>query len=88
MTGLAITLHHIMQIHIGMRIREELQLQERSVAWFARQICCTRQHAYKIFEKDNLDILLLAKICKVLNHDFFSDISSDMCNKKNDTCVI
>lgn len=62
-------------LHIGRLIRDELRGQERSVAWFARQICCTRQHAYKIFEKENLDIALLLKICKVLNRDFFEDIS-------------
>jgi len=73
--------------NIGQRIRDELRRQERSVAWFSRQICCTRQHAYKIFEKDNLDVLLLLRISKALNHDFFNDISQSLCNQYDDTSV-
>ncbi len=56
-------------------IRDELRRQERSVAWFARKICCSRTHAYKIFEKDNIDILLLSRISRVLGHNFFDDLS-------------
>ncbi|MCM1067074.1 MAG: XRE family transcriptional regulator [Muribaculaceae bacterium] len=76
-----------MNIHIGLQIRHELRRRERTVAWFARKICCTRTHAYKIFEKDNIDIKLLARICQVLDHDFFADISADICRKKGDTSV-
>ncbi|MCM1317918.1 MAG: XRE family transcriptional regulator [Bacteroides sp.] len=64
-----------MQKTIGAMIRDELRRQERSVAWFARKICCSRTHAYKIFEKDNIDILLLARISRALGHNFFDDLS-------------
>lgn len=63
------------KFHIGQSIRNELNRQERTVAWFARKICCSRTNVYKIFEKDNLDIKLLKQISQVLNHDFFRDIS-------------
>lgn len=76
-----------MIIHIGSQIRQELRRQERTVAWFARNICCTRPHAYKIFEKDNIDIKLLMIICRVLKHDFFRDISEASRNKIDDSCV-
>ena len=63
--------------HLGKAIRAELDRQQRSVTWFARQICCARPHVYRIFEKDNLDIKLLLRICKVLNYNFFDDISRE-----------
>lgn len=66
-----------MGYHIGRSIRQELGRQERTVAWFARKICCSRTNVYKIFEKDNLDIKLLTRISRVLNHDFFQDISEN-----------
>lgn len=64
-----------MKIHIGHAIRDEIRRQQRSVAWFARQIYCTRPHVYRIFEKENIGLQLLHSICKVLDHDFFKDIS-------------
>ncbi len=67
-----------MKIHIGHAIRDEIRRQERSVAWFARQICCTRPHVYRIFEKENIDVQLLQKISSVLGHDFFKDISDSI----------
>ena len=60
---------------IGNMIKNVLLQQERTVAWFARSICCSRPNVYKIFEKDNIDINLLILISKALNHDFFMDIS-------------
>ncbi len=76
-----------MNVHIGSLIRKELDRQERTVAWFARKICCTRPHAYKIFEKDNLDVKLLMRISRVLRHDFLADISQSMCCQKDDGSV-
>lgn len=64
-----------MEIHIGHLIREELDKQQRSVAWFARQINITRPHAYRIFEKEILDIKLVEQISLTLNRDFFADLS-------------
>jgi len=65
-----------------MLVREELRRQERTVAWFARRICCTRTNVYKIFSKDNVDIKMLMKMCEVLEHDFFHDISQAISIKK------
>ena len=62
-------------MHIGERIREVLTLRGMSAQKFAEAIPCTREHAYKIFRKENLDILLLLKICRILNHDFFKELS-------------
>lgn len=74
-----------MNLHIGRNIRKELYRQERTVTWFARKICCSRPNAYKIFEKDNLDVKLLCRISKVLGYDFFSDFSKELCKELCDT---
>ncbi len=69
-------------MHIGNCIRKRLKETGRTVSWFAAQICCTRTHAYKIFRKENIDTELLERICRVLEHDFFEDISRNL-NKKD-----
>lgn len=65
-------------MHIGNIIRKHLAEDGHTVAWFARQICCTRTHAYKIFAKENIDTELLRRISRVLHHDFFADLSSSL----------
>lgn len=61
----------ISMIHIGQLIEEELHRQERSVAWFARQLYCDRTNVYDIFKRQSLDTELLLRISMVLNHNFF-----------------
>lgn len=63
---------------IGELIRLRLKEDGHSVSWFARKLSCTRANAYKIFKKDNLDILLLLRISQILNHDFFSYFSEEL----------
>lgn len=46
-----------------------------TISWFAAQLNCDRRNVYRIFEKDNIDIHLLARISQILNHDFFRDLS-------------
>lgn len=65
-------------ISIGTMIKAELERQERSVVWFAQHLSCDRTNAYRIFAKDSIDTELLIRICKVLNHDFFADISNSI----------
>lgn len=65
-------------IHIGKRIEEELRLQERSVTWFANKLYCDRTNVYKIFRKQSIDTELLLRISAILNHDFFTDYSSEL----------
>lgn len=62
-------------LHIGRMIQRQLKASGRTVVWFADQLCCSRVNVYKIFKKDNIDIVLLIRICKILDHDFFHDIS-------------
>ena len=56
-------------------IKAELERQERSVVWFAQHLSCDRTNIYRIFAKDSIDTELLMRICKILNHNFFADVS-------------
>lgn len=63
---------------IGQRIRQIFDTKPRTytVTRFARNLGCERRNVYRIFERDNIDILLLARIASILQHDFFADISN------------
>ena len=61
--------------HIGQLIRQELRRQERSVAWFARQLSCDRSNIYRIFQKESIDTYLLVRISIILQYNFFSTLS-------------
>ena len=58
-------------IHIGHLIEKQLKKDERSVSWLARQIHCTRNHIYKIFQKSTVDCALLLRISKAMQFNFF-----------------
>ena len=58
-------------IHIGHLIREQLKADDRSVSWLAREIHCTRNHVYKIFNKPSLDSDLILRISNAMNFNFF-----------------
>ena len=62
-------------MHIGPRIKEVFKERGITVVASARAIPCSRENVYRIFKNDNIDILLLRRICQVLEHDFFKDIS-------------
>lgn len=58
-------------LHIGHLIQEQLRKDQRSVGWLAREIHCTRNNVYKIFNKASLDADLILKISKSMNFNFF-----------------
>lgn len=58
-------------IHIGHLIQEQLRKDKRSVGWLAREIHCTRNNVYKIFNKPSLDGELLFRISLAMNFNFF-----------------
>lgn len=65
------------QMNIGELIQEELMRQERSVSWFARKLDCHRMAVYRIFSKNSIDTMLLARICEVLHCNFFKALSDE-----------
>lgn len=58
-------------IHIGHLIHEQLKADQRSVGWLSREIGCTRNHVYKIFNKPTLDGDLLLRISLSMHFNFF-----------------
>src|SRR5581483_12369573 len=59
-------------IHIGKKIREEIDRQNIPITTFAKKINRSRNVVYDIFERESIDTALLNKIGKILNCDFFS----------------
>ena len=58
-------------LHIGHLIQTQLKADKRSVGWLAREIGCTRNNVYKIFNKASLDSDLLLRISKAMQFNFF-----------------
>ena len=58
-------------IHIGHIIQAQLKTDQRSVGWLSREIGCTRNHVYKIFNKPSLDSDLILRISKAMHFNFF-----------------
>lgn len=67
-------------LKIGRRIRQVFDSMPKQcdVNWLAAQLSCDRRNVYRIFEKENIDILLLARISRIMGHDFFADLSQDL----------
>ena len=66
-------------IHIGHLIREQLKADDRSVSWLSREIHCTRNNLYKIFNKPTLDGDLILKISVAMNFNFFQYYTAEFC---------
>ncbi len=62
---------------IGERIEKEVRKQEWDITKFAEAIYCKRNNVYNIFQRNNIDIQLLANISKVLKHNFFDDLAKN-----------
>ena len=63
-------------IHIGHLIQAQLKADKRSVGWLSREIGCTRNHVYKIFNKPSLDGDLLLRISLSMHFNFFQYYSA------------
>ena len=58
-------------LHIGEKIKEELEKSGLSISEFSRRISLSRENSYAIFKRKSMDTDLLLKISQVLNHNFF-----------------
>lgn len=63
-----------MSPHAGERIKEIWVASGMSVTEFARRLNCHRQNVYDIFKREVIDVGLLRRISRVLEHDFVSDL--------------
>lgn len=68
-------------LHIGQRIRAELERQGRRSSWLAERLCYERSNIYGIFKRKSIDTDLLLRISQVLGTDFFSDYSRELAKK-------
>ena len=71
-------MEHNCNIHIGQLIREQLKADQRSASWLAREIGCSRNHVYKIFNKPSLDADLILKISIAMSFNFFQYYSAEV----------
>ena len=65
-------------IHIGHLVQAQLKADQRSASWLAREIGCTRNHVYKIFNKPSLDAELILKISIAMSFNFFRYYSDEI----------
>lgn len=73
------------KFHIGEEIQKEMRRQGLKPADFARALNRERQTVYDIFKKTHIATDTLTEICRVLNRDFFSDLSKANFDTKPDT---
>ena len=71
-------MEHNCNIHIGQLIREQLKADQRSASWLAREIGCSRNHVYKIFNRPSLDADLILKISIAMSFNFFQYYSAEV----------
>lgn len=66
-------------LHIGNRIKEvfDQQPKQHTIDWLADKLNCQRANVYKIFNRQGIDSGLLGRLCYILEHDFFADLSRD-----------
>lgn len=69
--------------HVGQMIKAELDRhpKKHTVKWFAEQLHCERANVYDIFNRRSVDTALLERISRILEHDFFLDLSVKLNNK-------
>ena len=68
-------------IHIGEEIKQELNIQERSVVWLAKQVSCDPSNLYKQLKYPHIHAELLYRISIALNEDFFARYSQKLYEK-------
>ena len=60
-------------IHIGHLIKSVFDESGMTVSELARRLHCERTNVYTIFKRRSVDVELLAKISKVLEHNFLEE---------------
>lgn len=66
------------KINIGQLIENEVRKQQIPITEFAKMINCRRNNVYDIFRRCKMDIVQLKQISKVLNRNFFKELSEDL----------
>ena len=67
-----------MKMHIGKLIEEEVKRQGLTPNQFAGLISTSRTNVYHIFNRETIDMELLARISKALKRNFFVEMTAEM----------
>ncbi len=73
--------------NIGSLIKEEFERQGHSIGWLSRQLACDRSNVYRLFQRESIDTLTLKRLCRILDHDFFNDLSLELQQEKSHPVV-
>ena len=71
-----------MNKHAGERVKEVFDASGLSVSEFAQRLNCHRQNVYDIFKRYDIELSLLQRISKVLEHDFVTELYGAKGSKK------
>lgn len=65
-------------IHVGQMVKDVYNRlpREFTVAKLAAELHCDRTNIYDIFRRPSIDTHLLIRLSEILQHDFFTDIST------------
>lgn len=66
----------VTNIHIGEMVKKELQKQDLTISWLARQVHQDASNLNKMLQKPSMHTDLLIRISQALHHDFFMEISN------------
>lgn len=64
-------------LNIGQCIKEEMLKQERTMSWLSRKLNRDRSAVYRMLNKNSIDTNTLADIARLLNRDFFLELSAE-----------
>ena len=64
-------------MHIGKKIKEVMDQRHATVVSVARELGCERTNIYNIFVREDINTRLLQQLSRVLNYDFFSELSQE-----------
>ncbi|MBO7646731.1 MAG: helix-turn-helix domain-containing protein [Bacteroidales bacterium] len=64
-------------VHIGSLIKRVLEEKRIPVSEFAAMAHTDRSNMYRFLNRENIDLVLLNRYCRLLDHDFFKDLSDN-----------
>ena len=71
------------EIHVGTIIKKKIKEKGMKITDFAIALNCTRNNAYSIFDRENIDLKLLTTISKILDYNFLEEIQNNNSNSKH-----
>jgi len=73
------------KIHIGELISEVLQEKHIRVSEFAAMAHSDRTNMYRILKRESIDLSTLERYARILDYDFFRDLSEEFQSQREKT---